>query len=141
VGYYALFHLLTTSATANWKQVGQRVDLARAFEHRRMRDASAKIANRQFRGQPTVVVTRLRAVAKAFSDLQQDRHAADYDSSRRWSRGEVLDQLKLAASAFDDWKAIRKEPIAQDYFFRFWSKTDRESTYELRTNSKNAFAA
>src|SRR5258707_15869679 len=64
--YYALFHLLTTSAAANWKHVGQRVDLARAFEHSRMKDASRKIASRQFGGQTPTVVTQLRAVAKAF---------------------------------------------------------------------------
>jgi hypothetical protein len=81
-----------------------------------MRDASAKIANRQFRGQPALVVTRLRAVAKAFTNLQQDRHAADYDSSLQWSRSEVLDQIKLAADAFEGWKSIRTEQIAQDYF-------------------------
>jgi len=113
--YYALFHLLTTSAAANWKQVGQRADLARAFEHSRMKDASRKIANRQFRRQAPAVVTRLIAVANTFIDLQQDRHAADYDSTRRWSRAEVLGQIHQAAIAFDDWKAIRKEQIAQDY--------------------------
>src|SRR5258708_38531835 len=86
--YYALFHLPTTSAVANWKRVGQRAGLARAFDHRRMRDASDRIASRQYIGQTAVVVTRLRAVAKAFTNLQQDRHAADYDSTRRWSRAE-----------------------------------------------------
>ena len=62
-----------------------------------------------------MVVTRLRAVAKAFTVLQQDRHAADYDSTRRWSRSDVLGQIQLAANAFENWKAIRKEQIAQDY--------------------------
>jgi transposase len=80
-----------------------------------MRDASAKIANRQFRGQPALVVARLRAVAKAFADLQQDRNTADYDSTRRWSRAEVLGQIHQVASAFETWKTIRKEQIAQDY--------------------------
>jgi uncharacterized protein (UPF0332 family) len=113
--YYALFHLLTTSAATNWKHVGQRAGLARAFDHRRMREASDKIANRQYRGQNAVVVTRLRVVAKAFTGLQQDRNTADYDGSRQWSRREVLGQIELAASAFENWKAIRKEQIAQDY--------------------------
>jgi uncharacterized protein (UPF0332 family) len=112
--YYALFHLLTTSAAANWKQVGQRAGLARAFDHRRMREASDKI-NRQYGGQTTLVVTRLRAVATAFTQLQQDRNAADYDSSRQWSRSDVLGQIQLAASAFENWKVIRNEQIAQDY--------------------------
>jgi hypothetical protein len=58
-----------------------------------MRDASDKIANRQYRVQTAVVVTRLKAVANTFIDLQQDRHAADYDSSRQWSRGEVSIKL------------------------------------------------
>lgn len=43
--YYALFHLLVAAAVANWKNIEQRPDLARAFEHGRMKDASNKAAN------------------------------------------------------------------------------------------------
>jgi hypothetical protein len=117
--YYALFHLLITSAVANWKRAGQRADMARAFEHRRMRDASAKIANRPFHGQTAVVVTRLRAVAKAFGDLQQDRNTADYDSSRQWSRAEVLNQIELppAPSKIGKQSATNKSPRITSYPF------------------------
>src|ERR1700679_2940589 len=35
--YYALFHLLTTEATKNWKRPAERPTLARMFEHDSMR--------------------------------------------------------------------------------------------------------
>jgi len=41
--YYALFHLLIRDAIVNWKHVDQHARLARAFDHRRMKDASRAI--------------------------------------------------------------------------------------------------
>ncbi len=38
--YYALFHLLVRDAVVNWKHADQHARLARAFDHKRMRDAS-----------------------------------------------------------------------------------------------------
>ena len=35
--YYALFHLLIHEATLNWKRVEQRAQLARFFEHGKMK--------------------------------------------------------------------------------------------------------
>lgn len=39
--YYALFHLLIRDAIANWRHVDHQARLARMFEHKRMKDASA----------------------------------------------------------------------------------------------------
>jgi hypothetical protein len=33
--------------------------------------------------------------------LQQDRHTADYDNSKRWTRKEVLTDIELAQGAFE----------------------------------------
>lgn len=41
-GYYALFHLLVSEATRNWKQSYQRPALSRHFEHGKMARASDK---------------------------------------------------------------------------------------------------
>src|SRR5208282_4642032 len=40
--YYALFHLLVSEATRNWKQAHQRPALGRYFEHGKMANASNK---------------------------------------------------------------------------------------------------
>lgn len=39
--YYALFHLLIRDAIANWRHADHHARLARMFERRRMKDASA----------------------------------------------------------------------------------------------------
>jgi hypothetical protein len=69
--YYALFHLLTTAAVANWKKARQRATLARAFKHRRMNDACFKIKNKQFPNPNHPTVKHLKIVANVFIQLQQ----------------------------------------------------------------------
>jgi predicted lipid-binding transport protein (Tim44 family) len=51
---------------------------------------------------------QLMAVAAAFVELQQARHEADYDTSRRFTRQECLDLLDQAEQAFADWRAVRQ---------------------------------
>ena len=113
--YYALFHLLTTAAVANWKKPRQRAALARAFEHRKMNDACTKTRGKQFPNPNHASVRHLRTIANTFIQLQQYRHTADYDNSKRWTRTEVLAHIELAAAAFDSWNVIAKETIAEDF--------------------------
>jgi hypothetical protein len=116
--YYALFHLLTSEAVSNWKRKEQRAQLARAFEHRRMKECSKDTANPQkspFAGHDSAVVEHLRTVADAFTTLQHNRHIADYDNSTQWTRTEVLAHIDRAVAAFSSWRTIRDEVIAQDY--------------------------
>jgi uncharacterized protein (UPF0332 family) len=113
--YYALFHLLTTAAVHNWKTARQRALLARAFEHRRMHEACKKTNGKQFLNSKPSSVRELRSIANTFMQLQQHRHTADYDNSKRWTRTEVLTHIELAAAAFDSWNVISKEPIAEDF--------------------------
>jgi uncharacterized protein (UPF0332 family) len=113
--YYALFHLLVSEAISNWKVPGQRADLARAFEHGRMKEASKRIAGRSFPGSGPSAVSALRNVAKIFERLQQSRHKADYDNSTQWTRTSAVAEIDVVGEAFSDWQTIRHEPIAQDY--------------------------
>ncbi len=115
---HALFHLLTTAAVANWKKPRQRAALARAFEHRRMNDACIKTRGKQFPNPNHASVRHLRTIANAFIQLQQYRHRADYDNSKKWTRTEVLGHIELAAVAFDSWNAIAREPIAEDFLLQ-----------------------
>jgi hypothetical protein len=113
--YYALFHLLIRDAVLNWKRNDQRAALARAFDHGPMKKASQRIIIGKFPGSPPPAVARLREVAKAFVELQERRHLADYDSSTYWSRTDALKAVDRARAAFDAWQSTRTDRIAHEY--------------------------
>ncbi|MGO4884010.1 MAG: hypothetical protein ACLP59_24780 [Bryobacteraceae bacterium] len=107
--YYALFHLLIGDFVLNWRRPDQRVRLGRMFDHRKM--IQAKLS-----GAPSnSVEDDLKKVIDAFAQLQEDRHTADYDFGRNWSRVDVTNTLALADEAFIAWRNVRKEKIAQDH--------------------------
>jgi hypothetical protein len=112
--YYALFHFLTGDFAAHWKTEAQRARIARVFDHKKMKDASQMVGAPYPKHDPKIV-RDLKKVAGAFSDLQQHRYTADYDSATNWSRTDVLEVLQIASDAFMAWRAIRKDEIAQDY--------------------------
>ncbi len=121
--YYALFHLLIYEATLNWKQVDQRAMLARFFEHGKMKAASDKqrgeckrlIGSNPPDGPELDSYRHLHNISDTFFQSQQQRHTADYDNSKQWSRTEVLTQVTLVQEAFHSWKAIRAGQPAQAY--------------------------
>src|SRR5258708_12758063 len=88
--YYALFHLLVSEATLNWKRVDQRSLLARFFEHGKMKNASDKQrgeCGRYIAGPPVPApgpdfdcINHLQVVSLAFSQAQQARHTPDYNN-------------------------------------------------------------
>jgi hypothetical protein len=83
-----------------------------------MKAASNRIHDvRQFplKGEDPTVVAALKAVAKTFAQLQEQRHTADYDNATFWTRTEALARVKSAEQAFAVWKSIRGEEIAQAY--------------------------
>lgn len=57
----------------------------------------------------------LYKVANAFSQSQQQRHSADYDNSKAWTRTEVLTLIELVEEAFVSWRQIRKNDDAQAF--------------------------
>ena len=117
--YYALFHLLAADTVANWKWADQRADLARVLEHGRMNSASLRVLRLPFPNQNARAVVGLRNVAKAFSRLQQNRHTADYDNARTWTRTEVLELVTMTDESFHNWRAVRAEAVAQNYLLSF----------------------
>src|SRR5262249_37617626 len=91
--YYALFHLLTAATSALYAgELGLAARINRTLNHREMKKASQMIGNDKLpRGlQPAgggyKTPTDLKAVADAFVMLQQWRHDADYDLSKKFSR-------------------------------------------------------
>jgi len=116
--YYALFHLLVSACVANWKRPDQRAALGRALDHSSMKSASNRIQDTRqfpFTGEDPSVVSDLRYVAKTFAQLQEQRHVADYDNAKFWTKTEALSQVASVQQAFPAWKRIAKESITQAY--------------------------
>lgn len=121
--YYALFHLLITEAARNWKRAAQRHSLGRAFDHGPMKKACEKkrremkiyIDTKPAPCPRLTLSQHLHGVTDTFIQLQQQRHTADYDSSKQWSRSEVSIHITAVEAAFQSWKAIREDDAAQDY--------------------------
>lgn len=109
--YYALFHLLIEDACANWVNTDQRPRLARQFDHKRMKEASAFAAKR------SPVGSDLFVVGNTFVNLQEKRHDADYDLTVAFSVVDVSVDLNSADLAFQSWERIRQQVPAQGYLF------------------------
>ena len=116
--YYSVFHLLISEATSNWSNVTLRTTLGRAFDHGPMKQASIRVANLQqspFAGEDPHVVTSLRFVAQSFTQLQEERHFADYNLTRDLNPLDALTQVKSAEKVFQLWPQIRAKQITEEY--------------------------
>ena len=123
--YYALFHLLVDEAVARMipgrDRAALRDCLARAFSHATMRAVARQFAGASvseklmpgLNGQPRQ--PELVALARAFVELQQARHEADYNRAHRVTRREVLYMVNLAERAFADWRLVRRTPQADTF--------------------------
>jgi len=116
--YYALFHLLISETVMNWRFDESRNTLARMFDHGVMARVSNRIVDPRvfpYDGVDPLVVGKLRKIAKSFTQLQDNRHIADYDNATYWTSTDAAEEVKKAAIAFIIWQEIRNEKIAQDY--------------------------
>jgi len=117
--YYALFHLLVEDATKHWiGQKNSRLGLARAFEHSNMDRVSKAFQKsnwKGFDGKDVVIPQDLQDVAHAFTDLQAERHRADYNYAARFTRIDVQATVSQVRDAFEQWATVRKDPAA-DYY-------------------------
>jgi hypothetical protein len=88
------------------------------FDHGMMKRVSSRVADDKktpFAGEDPSAVSGLRLVAKAFVDLQDVRHVADYDNGTFWNLWEAVDAVTWALSAFDVWHDIKHTDVAQEY--------------------------
>jgi hypothetical protein len=119
--YYAPFHFLAAEGArlnAPVRPSGLRAQVRRAFIH-----ADMKAFCRQFAGRiglseqvrPLVSLPLdpvLVSAARKFLELQDERHAADYDINESFTRFEVLKMIAGVQVVFDDWSRIRTTPNA-----------------------------
>jgi hypothetical protein len=117
--YYALFHLLIHEAThALITDPGLQKLVPRAFGHGEMKQACEQFReDKRLPDQLRVISPRplpddLKAVADAFVQLQEARHAADYDVSRTFNRPDADALLLTAKNAFAAWERVRGQQIA-----------------------------
>lgn len=146
--YYALFHLLISDATGNWREAGVRPMLGRIFEHGKMKSAcEAKISelNSYFEGNPSygrdqVVGIHLYWIANTFVQLQQHRNDADYNPAKEWTSTEVATLIASVAQAFQSWKIIREEFAAQAMLVSMLGGRERKEALAVmgKKRKKNA---
>ena len=111
--YYALFRLLVGSAVTAIVARDLRAPLSRVFDHGPMKHVCSTFSATRGGRRPAVspALTSLVVVplepeivrlARAFVDLQEFRHVADYDLSQRLNRPDVLSKIEQARNAFSD---------------------------------------
>lgn len=123
--YYALFHLLTREAAR--QVVSERVNepthaaVCRALDHGEMQRACRSF-QAGYGGLPITVRALLSSVppdvqivASAFVLLQQQRHEADYNVGRSFSRTQADLCLVRAREAFAAWERAKRLPEAQTF--------------------------
>jgi uncharacterized protein (UPF0332 family) len=138
--YYAVFHLLIDEASklvlpAN-APAGSRSRVGRTFSHAEMKRVSQAFSS-PARGRTDEVSKLVQAsppvppdlinVAKAFVDLQEARHEADYNTAIRYTRQEATTIVASARSAFEAWRRIRSYPMTRTHLIALivWKKWDR----------------
>jgi uncharacterized protein (UPF0332 family) len=113
--YYSVFHLLASAGMANWKSVQERSVVARGFDHYLMKQVSTKTSKMSLKRNQMAVGVPLKRLATIFVELQQARHLADYDYVTKFQKTDVLKKIDSAVEAFEIWKRIRNEELAQHY--------------------------
>ena len=61
------------------------------------------------------VVKQLREIGQGFSQLQEDRHFADYNLTKPLDPIDALSQVKIAEKIFTTLQTIKKDQIVQEY--------------------------
>lgn len=124
--YYALFHFLIDQTSrslvgTSHQRRNLRYVVARAFSHATMKSASKTFAGGNLPAGLTEtlggvsVSSELRTIAEVFVTLQTERHRADYDLARPFSRQEVNRLIRNVQHAIDSWDTIRSDDVSRLY--------------------------
>lgn len=132
--YYALFHLLTSAAGGMFGRDEELLArLVRVYNHGEMRRVAATFYGQQLprslrSDEAYVAPEDLRIVARAFFELQDARHAADYDLTRDFTRAQALTFVQRVRDAFAAWGRIRNTDAGRLFLgsFLLWRRWDEE---------------
>lgn len=117
--YYALFHHIVAAAAdalvgRRYRRSPRYVLVYRAFEHSKMRQV-AELLDRQQLGDKAraalgmaMPTQEIRDIATAFSNLQKQRHWADYDPSGKISTSDARDLIEQAEIAIE---SLNRMPV------------------------------
>ena len=121
--YYSVFHLLTDASAKHLIGAGRerramRLAVRRGFEHSTMRSVCKTFggggtlpAVLQAAAPSGPVSADLRDVAVLFVTLQDERHLADYDLTREYSRGEARQLVDEVQDLYDNlWPGLKSDP-------------------------------
>jgi uncharacterized protein (UPF0332 family) len=134
-GYYALFHLIAWEASAVYAaETGMAARINRTINHGEMKKASSMIVNDKLskalqpQGGGYTTPPDMKSVANTFVRLQQARHEANYDLSRKFRRQEALAFVESARQAFEAWERVRRTDDARVYLacFHLWKRWDED---------------
>jgi len=137
--YYAVFHLLAAEVAAQVSPdspAGLRERTQRALDHMQMvKVAKAFSLEGATRVKdlpddivlPNPVSRELASIGNRFKELQDARHAADYDVSKYFYPTDALTQVQEAEEVFKDWKIEKNSSnapvfLASLMFGRSWNK-------------------
>jgi uncharacterized protein (UPF0332 family) len=115
--YYALFHQLCEEVTRVVKPRSLAALVRRIPQHGEMKALCTNYLNQRPGYSAKAPSADLIVVLKAFTELQDAQHKADYDLSVPWRRTEALDAVAKADEAFRSWKRIRKSEEATVFLF------------------------
>lgn len=116
--YYALFHLLVKEATAALVSDPKLRQLVpRSFDHSEMKQgcrpfAAGALPDHLKAITAPAVPTDLKKVAEEFIEMQQKRHAADYNVSQVFLRADTVADIQRVRYAFEAWLRVRDQQIA-----------------------------
>ena len=134
--YYGLFHLLNSAAaTIIAPNVPVHINhrIQRWLDHGEMkrvcgRFLSTPVSNPLLDLVGPAVSPQMQFVARAFIELQNARHSADYDLGWTITRNEALQFVGLAWDAFEEWGNIRESSEANIFLLSLllWKNWEKE---------------
>lgn len=136
--YYAVFHELARTCADSLVGTDKKVrpnrawvEVYRGLDHGAVRNACDAAANIAF-------PAGIRHFADAFKQLQQARHAADYDPTVRLSKVEALGFIALADNSI---LALRSAEATDKKAFAVWVLITSKGAMEARKRTKPGAAS
>ena len=137
--YYAVFHLFAAEVAAQVSPdspAGLRERTQRALDHTQMYKVAKSFSQAGATRVkdipddivlPNPVSVELASIGNRFKQLQDERHAADYDVLKHYDPTDALTQVQEAEEVFKDWQVEKNSTnapifLASLMFGKLWNK-------------------